>query len=506
MAFDLSSYLNQFGGGGGFGNMWGGFPGASGLDLSQLFGQQQGFIGGLGTADTSNMQNIMNMLQGPQGAGMNPFIQQLMGFKPELAGDVRGTMAGIMQDPWGGTARGTLDEVLTTGAPTDVSGIGEAASIRANRALEQAMGAGRERAALSGGLAGSGFQRYGQRVAGDVADMIQQSMLEAGVGAQEAAAGRRMGALGLNLQGQGLAAGTAGQLGGLENQLSGQQLQALLGGGGLAGQQAGLDLQGLMAAGGLAGDIDRLGYGAKQAQAGAGQDFLNMLPGFASSGAFMGGGDMLTPHQLAQYINSVGGAENINIRGNPYFQMMQYMQNPTKAPAPTAPAGGGGGAGTSAKAPEKSWQEKEYASAKSRMLGASDWIDKYGARNTSISGVGGHYAAASGGPGYQTLMEAIEARRQSMEIMDALLGGGGGGAPSSGGGGGGAPPGTGQIPPGKKFGSFTPATFTPPGQPMPQHPAAAAQQSYQDWANLWAQYSQQFVNPASSTAGGYTGA
>lgn len=459
MAFDLSGYLSQFAGPGGAGGWGRGDMG--GLNLNQLFGQQQGWLQGMGP-DLSNMQNIMQQLQGGGfGAGMDPFIQQLQGFKPELAGDVRGTLSGIMQDPWGGTAGGTLEEMLTTGAPTDVSGIGEASAIRGNRAFEQLTGAAQERAAISGGLAGSGFQRGQQRIGGDIADMMQARMLEAGVGAQEAASGRRMGALGLNLQGQGLAAQTAQGLGGLENQLSGQQLQALLGGGGLAGQQAGLNLQGLLGAGGMAEGMAGLGLQGQIAQATGGQNFLNMLPGFAQAGAF-GMGDMLTPHQLSQYIGATGSAENALLAQNPYFKLMQYLQNPTKPSSPAAPAGGGGG-------------------------------DGMGSR--PATGIGSpHGISDIAGYGPYSFMGAYDS--------PATAGGGGVGSyadPSKGEFGWTAPPG--QIPKGKPM-----ATFTPPGQPMPQHPSAAQSPtggSYQDWANYWQQYAQQFSNPGAYTASGW---
>ena len=50
------------------------------------------------------------------------------------------------------------------------------------------------------------------------------------------------------------------------------------------------------------------------------------------------------------------------------------------------------------------------------------------------------------------------------------------------------------------------ASFTPPGQPMPEHPASQGSQtggSYADWAKYWNQYSQQFSNPSQYTAGGW---
>jgi hypothetical protein len=324
MAFDLSSYLGQFANSG-----WGRRGGnMGGLNLNQLFGQQQDWLQNMGP-NLGNMQNIMQQLQGGGfGAGMDPFISQLQGFNPQLAGDVRGTLSGIMQDPWGGTARGTLDEMLTTGAPTDVSGIGEAGAMRGNRMFEQLTGAARERAAAGGGLSGSGFANQQARIGGDIADMMQARMLEAGVGAQEAASGRRMGALGLNLQGQGLAAQTAQGLGGLENQLSGQQLQALLGGGQLAGQQGGLNLQAMLGAGGLAEGMAGLDLQGQIAQASGGQNFLNMLPGFAESGAFSGG--PMSAEALSHYINTLGRSENQAMRNNPYLQLLKQMYGANK--------------------------------------------------------------------------------------------------------------------------------------------------------------------------------
>jgi hypothetical protein len=466
MAFDLSSYLSQFGGGRfGGGNPWGDFEKRSGLDLQSLFGQQQGYIQGLGSPETGTMRGAMGALQGFRAGGMDPFIQQLLGFKPELAGDVRGTMAGIMQDPWGGTAGSTLEQMLTTGAPTDVSGIGEAAKMQGARAFEQMTGAARERAAAGGGLSGSGFAAKQARMGGDIADMIQSRMLEAGVGAQEAAAGRRMGALGQHLAGQGLAAQTAQGLGGLETALSGQQLEALLGGGGLAGQQAGMGLQALLGAGGLASDIDRLGFAGQQAQAGAGQSFLSMLPGFAQSGAFQGG--PMSPHMLAQYIGAVGGAENLNLQGR-MSMMNPYMRNPTRASAPAAQAGGGGGRD---KGVERKGARKIEAPVLFRTPIKQD-----------IQSGRQYYTDSRGGRvWYDDYIKSLQGR------------------------GGGAQAGGGTIPSGKKFGpEFQMPTFTPPGQPMPKHPAAAAQEQYQDWAKLWEQYSKQFT--AGSTAGGYTGA
>jgi hypothetical protein len=322
-------------------------------------------------------------------------------------------------------------------------------------------------------LAGSGFGAQQARIGGDIASQMQEAILRGEVGAAEAAQARRMGALGLNLQGQGLAAQTAQGLGGLENQLSGQQLQALLGGGQLAGQQGGMDLQAMLGAGDLATSMDKLGFAGQQAQMAGGQDFLNLLPALAQSGAFQGAAQPMGAEAIAHYINRIGMAENQATRNNPYFQMMQYMQNPTRPSSPAAPAGGGGGATAG---PKKSTHPK--------------WIG-YG-------WVGGRAIPKwrdAGGREFVTLESPTSKTPAGEKKFWEERGGyrGGGAGP--------------KAPSEERFkGKYEPATFTPPGQPMPAHPAAASPTggSYADWQKQWDLYSQQFADPSKYTAGGYT--
>jgi hypothetical protein len=457
MAFDIAGYLSQFTGGGAGGGFDPSNLGQYGIDLGQLFGNQQGFIGGLGSPSTANMGNIMQQLQGFGGGQQtNPFLQSLQGFNPQVGGGVQNTLTSLMQNPFSQAGQGTLEQMLTTGAPVDVSGIGNAAAMRANQAFESLTGGAREQAALQGGLAGSGFANKQAQIGGNLAELMQAMILEGGVGAAENAANRRMGALGLDLQGAGARAGAAGTLGGLQNQLSGQQLQAMLGGGQLAGQQSGQQLQALLGAGGLASGMDKLGFAGQQAQAGAGQSFLNSLPGFAGAGFFDSPNQPMTAEAIAHYVRTIGNAENQGQRD--LMQMLgPYLQNPTNAPAPAAPAGGGGGVpGGNAQRGAAFWK-KPIA----QPLGIGIGSTHPGSIGSAGTGIGSNAT-----PGVA------------------------------------AAPGTGIGGPSFSAPSFTAPSFTPPGQPMPAHPAAQPPANYDQWANYWNQYSQQFANPALFTAGG----
>jgi hypothetical protein len=261
-------------------------------------------------------------------------------------------MMGFAQNPFSGQAGLSMDQMLATGMPVDVSGIGEAALRRANTAFGDLSGAAMERAAMSGGLSGSGISNTLANISGGLADEAYAKMFEAGVGAEENAMARIMQALGLNLQGQQAGAAMAGQVGGLEQGAAGLNLQALLGGGNLAATTDDQSLRALQSAGGLATGIDQMGYGAKATQAGAGQDFINSL--MSGGGGLSAGYGSMNPHQLASYILAAGGANNqvanqaaynklgLDISANKYMAPNPYL-NPINAPAAASSGGADGG-------------------------------------------------------------------------------------------------------------------------------------------------------------------
>jgi hypothetical protein len=242
------------------------------------FGAQQGLVDAIG-----------GFQPGQQAFG------QLMGFDPRMSEDVRSLMMGAAQNPFGtGSGAATLEQMLSTGAPTDVSGLAQAGRAQANQAFQDFNRASRERATLQGGLAGSGQAAQQAEAANRLAQDMFGREMQAQVGAQEAATGRRMGALGEARAGQALSGGLAGQVGGLENQLSGQRLSALQSAGGLEGQSSGQRLQALLG------------------QAGAGQNLLNSQLQFGGPG--MNASDAL--NFTTEAMGRMGQAgQNLNMMG-----------------------------------------------------------------------------------------------------------------------------------------------------------------------------------------------
>jgi hypothetical protein len=455
------------------------------------FGQAQNWIAGLGDPNLS-------ALQGWQ-PGMQAF-GQLMGFNPQVSGDIRSALSGIMQDPWGGTAgaRGTLEEMIQTGAPTSAEDIYGAGAARANRMFRDLSGQATERAAISGGLTGSGLAERQMRMGGDIAEMFAARGAEADVALQEAAKGRRMGGLGMHLQGRGLAAQTGLGLGGLEAQLSGQRLGAL-------GQAGGLESAANAQRLAQSQSISEMLQKGQLAQAGLGLDAARLA---ATTGA---GGPMMTPDRALNFMMSAmrgaGGTENalararmqsgMQMQGDSMARIMRLMGMYGGGGNPTS-ASGGSAAATSGP-PTMAEVEME------RLRLADEMINPKGIKAMARTKPALHV------PGYGSSTEQHSeylrkyyARQQSeqrrQDQIKWLLGGGGPGGGGYGGAGGGGGP---KIPKGKKFGSFDPATFTPFDQPMPEHPAAAqAGEDAAGWSAFWNQYAQQFVDPSAYTAGG----
>lgn len=235
-------------------------PGPQLPSLEALAQEQRGRIGDISAgpdvqAQTGQISNLVNQLRGFQAKGGN-LVSQLQDFQP-------------LQGP----ARGTLDEILQSGLPTDVGGITEAASIRAGQEFESLSDKINERLASQGLL--SSTARTGQiaKAKGQLAERVGAAGLEAGVSAAEAASGRRQAGVGqaLGVSGQQLGAQGAALTGQIAR--SGQQLaaqQAALGG---AGTAAGLNLQ--------AGQGNQAAQlAASQGRAGAGQRFISSPPVF----------------------------------------------------------------------------------------------------------------------------------------------------------------------------------------------------------------------------------
>lgn len=187
---DFNTYKSTYfsGGGGGGGNKGGG------AKAGGTFGQAQGVAG--------QLQNFQ------PGGGQD--INALRGFTP-------------LQ----GQARTTQDELLTTGAKTDVSGITDAAQIRGQQEFEGLSDTLNERYAAMGLGSSTAREAALGRERGRIAGGIAATGLEAEVGAQEAATGRRFGAVGneLGASGQVLGATSSALQGSLGQ--SGQRLGAL---------------------------------------------------------------------------------------------------------------------------------------------------------------------------------------------------------------------------------------------------------------------------------------
>lgn len=165
---------------------------------------------------------------------LNVDTSQIGAMAQNLSG-LGGKMAGF--DPFGGgglggTASNTLQQMLTTGSPVDVSPITEAAKQQAGLTFQDLMQGTNESFGALGLGSSSARQQQLAKQASNLAQGVGIAGLQAGVGAEEAARNRQMGAFSPFL------AGTAQQLGGMTG-----ASQNYLGAGGLYGTQAGLGLQ-----------------------------------------------------------------------------------------------------------------------------------------------------------------------------------------------------------------------------------------------------------------------
>ena len=114
-----------------------------------------------------------------------------------------------------GLGRSTLDDVLRSGLPTDVSGITEAAKIRASQEFDDASNVIGERLANLGLVSSSAQTTAVARERAKLGERVSAAGMEAQVAAAEAASGRRVQGLGLDTSGQGVRAGALGQAGSL---------------------------------------------------------------------------------------------------------------------------------------------------------------------------------------------------------------------------------------------------------------------------------------------------
>jgi len=130
--------------------------------------------------------------------------------------------------PWSPTGASTLEQMLTTGAPTDVGALTIAAQTEGTRAFEDFLGGARERFGALNLESSSALEQAKMREASRLAQGIGETGLRAGVGAAEAATGRRAGALDPALAGAGQRLAGLGQAGGIYGQLGGLDLQAAI--------------------------------------------------------------------------------------------------------------------------------------------------------------------------------------------------------------------------------------------------------------------------------------
>lgn len=221
-------------------------------------------------ANTGTLDNIVKDLRGFEAGGAGQ-VNELRNFQP---------LSGIGQ--------GTLNELLSTGLPTDTEGLTQAAQIRAGQEFDDFQDRLGERLSALGLTSSSAQTAATGRERGRLAERISATGLEAGVNAAEAASGRRQRAVDQDL-------GVGGQrLSGLGQSLqgalgrSGQRLGALGQAAGGAGQSAGFDLraqegnqrsalQGLFGRGG-----NDLGGGGGGGRRGGGGGFFAGSTGVAS--------------------------------------------------------------------------------------------------------------------------------------------------------------------------------------------------------------------------------
>lgn len=134
-------------------------------------------------ADTGSLDNIINQLRGVKG--------------------------------FSNLGRSTLDDVLRTGLPTDVSGITEAAKIRAGQEFDDATNVIGERLANLGLVSSSAQTTAVARERAKLGERVAAAGLEAKVAAAESATNRRFGATSVDTSGQGTRAGALGAAGSL---------------------------------------------------------------------------------------------------------------------------------------------------------------------------------------------------------------------------------------------------------------------------------------------------
>jgi hypothetical protein len=454
------------------------------------------WIRGLGSPNLSSLEGFE--------PGMQAF-NQLMGFNPQVSDPVRGALTDVMQNPFGpegGVAQNTLNEMLETGAPTDVSGITDAAGMRGSQMMREMGLQSQERAALRGGLSGSGADAAQNRALQAMLSDLNARSLEAGVGAQEAATGRRGRALDQFLGGRGLSANAAGTLGNLEGQATGQRLGALTSAGGLESAASG---QRLSRDTSIANMLQR----GQISQAGMGLDMAKFLETMGQ-----GGGMGMTKGGALSFMNAAargyGGTMNdvaasgARQRWNLQKNMMKFMEqfrggagNPTSASGGRGAAASSSGTSDPAKSKFHRMAEKPGGSRKVVFIGgkAFETNPRTGAATSSFgSGTGNLSAGGKFGSGV---------RGTGMGIT--------GGLPHRG--------------PGSGGGLSSPEEFRAWAKQNEANNAAAKQRVAEggspytggwgsaannpapaatdpNFANYWTQYSQQFVNPAAYTAGG----
>ena len=197
----------------------GGFAPVSGTSAStgtgvlptagEAFGTQTQRIQEIPDVDVSGLENIVSQLSRFQPGGRQQ-ISALQSFQG--------------QTPLG---RETLDEILRSGLPTDVSGITEAARIRATQEFEDAQNTIGERLANLGLVSSSAQTAAVARERARLGERVGAAGLEAQVGAAEAAAARRAGATETDIRARASRLSALSEAGRGEIARSGQRLGGL---------------------------------------------------------------------------------------------------------------------------------------------------------------------------------------------------------------------------------------------------------------------------------------
>ena len=178
-----------------------------------------------------------------QPGGLVGGIQQsLAQYNPQFAAPIQniaGQVSGF--NPFAGdlgqTAQGTLSGLLSTGLPTDVSGLTNVAQARAGRQFEDFLGGAREKFGALNLGSSSALEAAKAREASRLSQGVAEQGIISGVGAAEAATGRRAGAFNPFLA------------------ANEQALQAKLGAGGLYGTAANVGFNPIQGGLGLSGQL-----------------------------------------------------------------------------------------------------------------------------------------------------------------------------------------------------------------------------------------------------------